>query len=171
MNGQKTRDHRQTIELQGLDWLVINDGVMGGRSSAVIGHSPSGLEFNGNLSLENGGGFSSVRAPYEPGFGDWSAFELTVTGDGRDYQFRLRESERSSAVAWRARFSTDGRRQTIQLPREAFEAVIRGRQVEALPGIAERDFRYLGFLLTSDRAGPFSLTVHRVDRIPAKGRH
>ncbi len=167
--GNEFQASGEAIDLRELDWLVVNDVVMGGRSSAVYGHSPSGLEFRGSLSTDNGGGFSSIRADYDRGFGDWKAFVLTVTGDGREYQFRLRENVNPDAVAWRARFRTNSRRQSVLLPREDFEAVIRGRRVETLPGITGRDLRYLGFMLTSDQPGPFSLTVHRLGCIPSAG--
>jgi hypothetical protein len=46
-----------------------------------------------------------------------------------------------------------------------FEAVIRGRRVETLPGLRHRSVRHLGFMLTSKRPGPFALTVHRIETV------
>ena len=42
-------------------WRSINDGVMGGVSAGGMRESREGLKFTGTLSLENNGGFSSVR--------------------------------------------------------------------------------------------------------------
>ncbi|RXJ74271.1 hypothetical protein CS022_04220 [Veronia nyctiphanis] len=39
-------------------WLVVNDGVMGGRSSSAVWTESGILHFRGNLSLENNGGFA-----------------------------------------------------------------------------------------------------------------
>ena len=67
------------------DWFVVNDGVMGGISSGRM--RPVGDDvaaFSGHVSLENNGGFASVRTVLEPG--DLSAFAglaLRVRGDGR----------------------------------------------------------------------------------------
>ena len=49
-------------------WSVIDDGVMGGRSRGrlQIENNDTGL-FSGKISLENNGGFSSIRY-YEPLF-------------------------------------------------------------------------------------------------------
>ncbi|HEY5775431.1 MAG TPA: CIA30 family protein, partial [Xanthomonadales bacterium] len=42
-------------------WRSINDGVMGGLSAGGMSQTVEGLKFAGRLSLENNGGFSSVR--------------------------------------------------------------------------------------------------------------
>ena len=45
-----------------LNWNIVNDTVMGGRSSSRwISKSSSPCSFEGYLSLENNGGFASVR--------------------------------------------------------------------------------------------------------------
>ena len=47
----------------GTAWMTVNDGVMGGRSDGRFRiNENKRLEFYGNLSLENNGGFASVRA-------------------------------------------------------------------------------------------------------------
>ena len=55
------------IPNENLNWQVVNDGVMGGRSYGNLTRSgDSEALFSGNLSLENNGGFSSIRAYYPP---------------------------------------------------------------------------------------------------------
>ena len=46
------------------DWIVVNDGVMGGLSQGKAELTEEGLRFTGRVSLENNGGFSSFRSPY-----------------------------------------------------------------------------------------------------------
>ncbi len=47
------------------DWFVVDDGVMGGRSQGNVGLSEEGHGiFQGTVSLENNGGFSSIRDPH-----------------------------------------------------------------------------------------------------------
>jgi hypothetical protein len=55
------------------DWFVVSDGVMGGvfSSSMEVTSGGTGV-FAGRLSLENNGGFASVRTA--PASGDLSAF-------------------------------------------------------------------------------------------------
>lgn len=48
----------------GKDWYIVNDGVMGGRSSSKVKVDKNSLVFKGEVSLENNGGFASLRAPF-----------------------------------------------------------------------------------------------------------
>ena len=57
-------------ELEG--WYIINDGVMGGLSKGQAQFTEEGLLFYGSVSLENNGGFTSLRAP----FGDYNLSEF-----------------------------------------------------------------------------------------------
>ena len=59
--------------------------------------------FRGVVSLENGGGFASVRS--EPQDHDLSTFDglvLKVRGDGKRYRFRLRTSRAFDGVSYQA---------------------------------------------------------------------
>ena len=48
------------------DWKVVNDGVMGGVSEGGMSEMSNVMLFEGFLSLENNGGFSSVQVKPEP---------------------------------------------------------------------------------------------------------
>ena len=48
----------------GRNWRVINDGVMGGLSQGSAYLTEDGLNFMGRISLDNNGGFASLRSPY-----------------------------------------------------------------------------------------------------------
>ena len=49
-----------------IHWSIVNDGVMGGRSTSKMEYSEDGSAlFTGFVSLENNGGFASTRAAFE----------------------------------------------------------------------------------------------------------
>lgn len=150
-----------------IDWQVINDGVMGGRSRSSVSLDEQGLHFRGMLSTAFGGGFASIRGRLPRPLGPFAAFRLELLGDGRRYQLRLRESSRSEDVAWRAFFDTSGAQETIILAAGDFEPVIRGRRIEALPGLNDRELRYIGFMLTSEQEGEFGLSVKSIATVEA----
>ncbi len=50
---------------EGLDWQIVDDGVMGGLSEGEGTLYENYLQFQGFVSLENNGGFSSLRSPYK----------------------------------------------------------------------------------------------------------
>lgn len=148
-----------------LRWQVINDGVMGGLTRSSARCDEQGVHFSGLLSTANGGGFASIRSRLARPVRGLREVRLSVTGDGCRYQLRLRDSEDPSAAAWRAFFETSGELQSLTLATPDFEPVVRGRRVEALPGLAERSLQFLGFMLARGEDGPFSLDVHAIELI------
>lgn len=89
---------------------ITDDGVMGGLSKGKISETDEGSYlFNGNLSLENNGGFSSLRTDgAEWNLVGWKGIEIEVKGDGRTYDLRLTTDERfrNSPVSFSAKFPT-----------------------------------------------------------------
>ena len=89
-------------------WQAVNDGVMGGVSDGrfrITGRQT--LEFFGTLSLENNGGFASVRSrPGELGLEEGDTLAVRVRGDGREYQVNLYTAERRTAFSYRAPLRT-----------------------------------------------------------------
>ena len=159
------------LDLAGIEWQIINDGVMGGLSRSAWRVDGGRLHFQGTLSTANGGGFASIRGALPAPLTVFSGIGLTVSGDGRQYQLRLRETGAADGVAWRACFEAPDSRQSIELAAGAFEPVIRGRRVVEDGGVAQRSFHHIGFMLTSRQDGPFALTVHDLTLIKPQDRH
>lgn len=143
-------------------WVSVNDNVMGGRSEGVFRVQEEGiLEFSGNLSLENRGGFASIRSREA----NWDllnadALVFCARGDGRTYYFSIYVPTNRTAYSYRAKFDTEaGRWQEIRLPLKAFEATWFGRKQPNAPEIDGTDIRSLGFTLADKKAGPFKLDV------------
>ena len=146
-------------------WNTVNDGVMGGLSqSRLSSATDTTAVFEGVLSLENNGGFASVRrAPTDYFISGATAIEVEVKGDGRRYQFRVRTNDGFDGVAYRAFFDTapdEWRR--VEIPLSQFRATYRGRSVPDAPQLDPAKIRQLGFLLGDKRPGPFRLEVRTV---------
>jgi hypothetical protein len=77
------RDPAQTLR-----WTPVNDRVMGGVSTSQATATAEGMAFIGVVSLDNNGGFASIRAlPREYGLAGTSALILRIRGDGQTYKF------------------------------------------------------------------------------------
>lgn len=156
------------LDLKQTDWRAINDGVMGGRSRSAVRVDDRGLHFDGMLSTANSGGFASIRGRLVEPITRIASVRLTVSGDGRRYQLRLREDEDAGSIAWRASFEAGPAPQTVTLQARAFEPVFRGRRLEVLPGIEDRRLQIIGFMLASKDEGAFHLTVSDIELIPGR---
>ena len=144
-------------------WRSVNDGVMGGVSSGGMISTPAGLAFQGQLSLENNGGFSSVRRLVDEDLTHSYGIRLSVKGDGRSYQLRLRQDRNYDGVAWRREFTTDGSVQTFEFEYSSFEPVFRGRIVNSAGKLDPAQITQLGFLIADKLEGHFSLSIRKME--------
>ena len=151
------------LDLAPEPWQAVNDGVMGGVSSGRMVAEGEGLRFEGVLSLENNGGFASVRRSIEADLSRSGGVRLQVRGDGRTYQFRLRQDDRWDGIAWRAEFPTTGAWQTVELTYDAFVPVFRGRRVPDAGPVVPARIRQVGFMLADKTAGEFALDVRAIE--------
>ena len=139
------------------EFQVINDDVMGGRSRSRVLPTATGLLFEGDVSLENGGGFASFRASLTlpP---DAAAVLLTVDGDQRRYRFVLRTDEGRGAAQYHAPFVAPQSRTTLRFVSEDFVARFRGRPAVA-PPLHLGNVRVFGLLIGDGQSGPFRVEL------------
>jgi monofunctional biosynthetic peptidoglycan transglycosylase len=138
---------------------------MGGISSSTMEVSSDGTGvFASRLSLENNGGFASVRTYLEGN--DLSTFAglvLRVCGDGRRYQVRLRTDDRFDGAAYQAEFDKDPAAWiTVVLRFAAFAPTFRAYVPANAPPLDPGAIRQLGFLIADKREGTFRLEIERV---------
>ncbi|MGC3874163.1 CIA30 family protein [Halomonas sp. GXIMD04776] len=148
-------------------WSPINDDVMGGVSESEMRAEQGIGVFAGSVSLDNGGGFASVRRePQDFRLTGHTGLRVEVRGDGRRYQLRLRTHRLFGGAAYRAFFQPPaGEWQRIALSWEAFEPVFRGRVLEDVPALMPGDIQQIGLLIADRRAGPFRLEIATLEAL------
>ncbi len=146
-------------------WYAVDDVVMGGVSrSAFDSPKPGIARFSGRVSLDNGGGFASVRTPPR----DWdtagaTAFVLRVRGDGRTYKLTVRTGDGFDGVQYQARFAPPAGEWTdLRLPVASFVPTFRGRQLPGVPPLDPAEVRAFGLMVSDQQAGSFELLVDRL---------
>lgn len=150
-------------------WRAVNDGVMGGVSSGRMVNGEDRLRFEGQLSLENNGGFASVRRQVDHDVSGTTVVRIQVRGDGRKYQFRIRHDGRFDGVSWRTEFPTNGDWQTLDLPLDEFVPVFRGRRVTGAGPVVASSIRQVGFLLADKQPGHFALDIRSIEFVSTQG--
>jgi hypothetical protein len=147
------------------DWGTVNDTVMGGVSSSSASWEAGAMVFSGELSLDNNGGFTSVRGPIVPELGgllaDAGEVVVEAVGDGKTYLLQLRTID---DLLYVQRFATgEGSDGSYRLPLAGFEPV--GRFLDPLPGAPALDPSRVGQMviyLLDKQEGPFRLAVRRI---------
>lgn len=149
-------------------WTVVNDTVMGGISNSRFYHEVSYGVFEGEVSLDNNGGFASVRRVISPEFNNGSIIRLIVKGDGRRYQFRLKTHQLYEGAAYVAEFTTKQNKwQQIQFTEKDFTPRYRGRYVNGAPALKFGDAQQVGLLIADKIAGKFKLQVKAIEVLQA----
>lgn len=119
------------------------------------------LHFRGNISLQNKGGFSSIRTNGDYNFSGKEALIIRVKGDGRTYQVRLETDaqHKGSNISYGADFKTEiGKWIEVEIPFESLTPTWRGEKLDG-PELILSDIGQIGILLGDKKAGRFSLEV------------
>jgi monofunctional biosynthetic peptidoglycan transglycosylase len=136
---------------------VINDAVMGGVSTSRLGATGGAMVFEGEVSLENNGGFASFRGPVR--FPARSAALLvTVRGDGQRYKLTLKLDDSTSTPQYQAAFVAPREWQTLRFEAADFAASYRGRAVAA-PRLELGAVRQFGLLISDRQSGAFKVEL------------
>ena len=145
------------------NWYIIDDVVMGGRSSGEFGMTKEGYaKFSGTVSLENNGGFSSVRYAMETQkVTPESKVRIHLKGDGSNYQFRVRH-QRGSYYSYITKFETTGNWQTLDFKLKDLYPTFRGRRLD-LPNFDHQKIEEITFLIGNKVPQKFELTISRIE--------
>ena len=149
-------------------WRIVNDSVMGGISRSTLQEHEDGYaQFSGTVSLENNGGFASVRARTQRpmDLSDFEGISVRVRGDGKTYSLRLRtvKNGRLTRYSYEARFATtSGEWETYKLAYSDFSPVFRGNPVRGNPDLNSDAILEIGFMIQDGQEGPFRLDVQKL---------
>ena len=156
-------------------WQIVNDGVMGGRSSSqasIVNVDAGGeskgetsvMRFAGNLSLENNGGFASVRSRPSGSLGldPGETIVLRVKGDGRRYTFNLY----TPIAAPRSRTNWSSTQKPVSGPKSNFPSISSSLipTADRMPNmkLTPSQVQSVGILLGDKKPGPFEILVDSI---------
>ena len=142
-------------------WQIVNDDVMGGVSASSFSLTNGVALFQGKVSLQNNGGFASVRSlPARHDLAGGDAFLVRVRGDGRRYKFTARTAPSFDSPIYQCAFTTKkGEWEEHRLPFKQFVATFRGRVLANEPQLDADKVTSVGFLISDQQEGPFKLEV------------
>ena len=145
-------------------WRNVDDSVMGGVSSSRMRIEDGIAIFEGELSLDNNGGFASVRSnTVQPNLAGYDGIRLRVKGDGKSYRLRIRTSPAFDGPSYQLTFETTRNEWlTIKLHFADFTAAFRGKQIPNHPPVDTSKIATVGLLIADKQAGAFRLDVESI---------
>lgn len=151
---------KENLNLYG--WKIVTDSVMGGlsKSTMTLNNENIGM-FQGEVSLENNGGFAAVKYNFNKlNVSSFSKISFTVKSDPKKYQLRLKvnKSDQQSYVSY---FETNGNWQTITLNLNEFYPTFRGRKLH-MPNFSNETIEEIGILIGNKTAEKFNLLINSI---------
>ncbi len=147
-------------------WIVVNDGVMGGLSFGDRTFADGAMVFSGTINTD-GGGFSSLRLPLSQGLiEDTDQVVIRARADARSYMVTFDDSlpNRNQRVSFRApiEFVNPGEWETVTVQfADLFPAAF-GTPVESEPFRNDLATR-IGIMLGDGLDGEFKLEVDTIE--------
>lgn len=149
------------VETNSVDgWSVQNDTVMGGVSQSGVEWFDGTLVFSGRVSLDNNGGFASLRGPLMDSLPpDADAVLLTAAGDGQTYVMQLV----TGTDSYIRRFVAEVGEAEILMPFDEFEATsFMLEPVTARGPLVSEDIRQFAIYILDKQEGEFELRLRSI---------
>lgn len=144
------------------NWRIVDDRVMGGISQGVFELNDGNGHFHGHVTTESNGGFSSVRYRFDDmSVKNLSKAKLRVKGDGKRYQFRIKNSinDYHSYIQY---FETSGDWETITINLEDMYPSFRGRKLN-MSNFDHNIIQEVTFLIANYKIEDFSLMIDKIE--------
>ena len=146
----------------GQDWMIVNDGVMGGLSRSTAIFTNNSLLFKGTLSLKNNGGFASIRsAKGNYDLSNYNTVKIRFRSTGRDFALRFANSEMYFRPNFKHNFSSStGEWEIVELKISDFKEYTMG-QISG-PTVSKNKLENIiriGIILSDKKEGPFELEI------------
>jgi hypothetical protein len=144
------------------NWRVVDDVVMGGRSNGQFKLNENNHgEFSGNVSLENNGGFSSLRYRFETmEVSNYENVLIRLKGDGKTYQFRVKDKSNNS-YSYIISFKTTDDWETINIPLSEMYPAFRGRNLD-MGNFSASSIEEIAILIGNKKEQNFKLEIDKI---------
>ncbi|MFY0629670.1 MAG: CIA30 family protein [Flavobacteriaceae bacterium] len=144
-------------------WRIVDDTVMGGRSSSQFKLNSDGYGvFEGNVSLANNGGFSSVRYQLKKTeVTQYTGIKIRLKGDGKNYQFRVKNNS-NNYYSYITTFSTTNEWQEVKIALKDMYPSFRGRRLNG-QNFSHDFINQIVFLIGNKKDEKFKLIIDKIE--------
>lgn len=144
------------------NWFVVLDGVMGGLSTGELEKKENSFVLSGEVSLENNGGFASLRTPFTNfNLSDYAAVSIRYRFTGQDFAFTLHKYRRFWYPNYKVNLPvTKGAWTEVTCTLRDFERYRLGRKLSGHPDTDDLEqIIRLGFISNTKEATPYTFEV------------
>ncbi len=143
-------------------WYAVNDGVMGGLSSGLLKETKNSIVFSGAVSLENNGGFASIRSSYDNyKLSKFNTVEVRYKSTDYDFAMTMELNKRFYMPYYKFNLpETKNKWKIVNIELNQFEAYSLGRNLGySLDDESKNEIIRLGFISNEKNAGKYQIEI------------
>lgn len=154
------------LKKDGKNWQVVNDGVMGGLSQGKAVLTENTVLFKGKVSLDNNGGFSSLRSSYSnKELSNYKEVEIKYRSTGISMAMSFSVSRRWYIPNYKTSLQgTKGKWKTVSFKLSELKKHYIGKAVdETLDEEAQKKIIRYGFITDEKKYGDFEFEIDYIE--------
>ena len=151
------------------EWVLLSDNIMGGVTKSKIEYTNNSVLLSGNISLDNYGGFSSIKTKYKSvDLSDYNGIKIKFKSTNQKFAFTLEDNQNWTKPNFKREFSPkkDDTWEELIIYFKDFQEVIIGEPTgNKMKSESLKNIVRMGIMTYEKKEGPFSLEVDYIEFI------
>jgi hypothetical protein len=151
------------------EWVLLSDNVMGGVTKSKIEYTNNSVLLFGNISLDNYGGFSSIKTKYKSfDLSKYMGIKIKFKSTNQKFGFTLEDNQNWTQPNYKHAFSAkkDDIWEEVVIYFKDFQEIVIGEPTgNMMKSESLKNIVRMGIMTYEKKEGPFSLEVDYVEFI------
>jgi hypothetical protein len=151
------------------EWILLSDNIMGGVTKSKIEYTNNSVLLSGNISLDNYGGFSSIKTKYKSvDLSKYIGIKIKFKSTNQKFAFTLEDNQNWTQPNYKREFypKKDNTWEEVVIYFKDFQEIVIGEPTGNM--MKSKSLKYIvrmGIMTYEKKEGPFSLEVDYVEFI------
>jgi NADH dehydrogenase [ubiquinone] 1 alpha subcomplex assembly factor 1 len=151
------------------EWMLLSDNIMGGNTKSKIEYTNNSVLLSGNISLDNYGGFSSIKTKYKSAdLSKYIGIKIKFKSTNQKFAFTLEDNQNWTQPNYKREFSSkkDDNWEEVIIYFKDFQEIVIGEPTgNLMKSKSLKNIVRMGIMTYEKKEGPFSLEVDYIEFI------
>jgi hypothetical protein len=151
------------------EWVLLSDNIMGGITKSKIEYTNNSVLLSGNISLDNYGGFSSIKTKYKSvDLSKYIGIKIKFKSTNQKFAFTLEDNQDWTQPNYKREFSSkkDDTWEEVIIYFKDFQEIVIGETTgNMMKSKSLKNIVRMGIMTYEKKEGPFSLEVDYIEFI------
>jgi hypothetical protein len=151
------------------EWKLLSDNIMGGVTKSKIEYTNNSVLLSGNISLDNYGGFSSIKTKYKSvDLSKYNGIKIKFKSTNQKFAFTLEDNQDWTQPNYKREFSSkkDDTWEEVIIYFKDFQEIVIGETTgNMMKSKSLKNIVRMGIMTYEKKEGPFSLEVDYIEFI------